>query len=128
MDATYFVNGTPTLGMRSAVNESVWHADAGPGEYPHETRLEGALLSLPGGEYELVSESSVGTVVEIDGRQILDGDRTRGKVVLAEGLHTLSISATVSRRPGDFIKVFCGGHRTAKLGTIPFEQVCSEGR
>ena len=104
LDATYFVDGTPSFGTRSAVTESVWHADAGPGEYPHETRLGGALLSLPGGEYELVSESSVGTVVEIDGRRILDGDRTRGKVVLAEGLHSLSISATIERE-GDFIRV-----------------------
>ena len=104
LDSTYFVGGTPTAGDRITVSESVWHADAGPGEYPHETRLEGTLLSLPGGEYELVSDGSAETVVEIDGRRILDGDRTRRKVVLAEGLHSLSISATIEKE-GDFIRV-----------------------
>ena len=104
LDATYFVDGTPVVGGRSTVSESVWHADAGPGEYPHETRLEGALLSLPGGEYELVSEGSIETVVEIDGQRVLDGDRTRRKIVLAEGLHSLSISATIEKE-GDFIRV-----------------------
>ena len=121
LDATYFVDGTPSLGTRSAVTESVWHADAGPGEYPHETRLEGALLSLPGGEYELVSEGSVETVVEIDGRQILDGDRTRRKVVLAEGLHTLSISATIEKE-GDFIRVLWKPP-DGKVEPIPFSNL-----
>ena len=86
------------------VDESVWHADAGPGEYPHETRLEGALLSLPGGEYELVSEGSAETVVEIDGQRVLVVGQTHRKVVLAEGLHSLSVSATIEG-PGEFIKV-----------------------
>ena len=104
LDSTYFVGGTPTAGDRITVSESVWHADAGPGEYPHETRLEGTLLSLPGGEYELVSDGSAETVVEIDGRRVLYGGRTHRKVVLAEGLHSLSISATIEG-PGDFIKV-----------------------
>ena len=104
LNATYFVNGTPSFGTRSTVNESVWYADTGPGEYPHETRLEGTLLSLPGGEYELVSEGNAETVVEIDGRQVLDGEQTRGKIVLAEGLHSLSISAAIEES-GDFIKV-----------------------
>ena len=104
LDAAYFVDGTPIDGQRSTVGESVWHADAGPGEYPHETRLEGTLLSLPGGEYELVSDGSAETVVEIDGRRLLDGEQTRRKVVLAEGLHSLSISATI-KASGEFIKV-----------------------
>ena len=104
LDSTYFVGGTPTAGERSTVSESVWHADAGPGEYPHETRLEGALLSLPGGEYDLVSDGNAETVVEIDGRQVLGPGQTNRKVVLAEGLHSLSINATIEA-PGEFIKV-----------------------
>ena len=104
LDAVYLADGAAVAGARSTVDESVWHADAGPGEYPHETRLEGALLSLPGGEYELVSEGSIETVVEIDGRRVLDGGRTHRKVMLAEGLHALSVSATIEG-PGDFIKI-----------------------
>ncbi len=118
LDAEYFADGKPVFGERGAVSESVWHADAGPGEYPHETRLRGALLSLPGGEYELVSEGSAETVVEIDGRQVLDGAQTRRKVVLAEGLHSISISATI-HGPGDYIKVLWTPP-DGELRTIPF--------
>ena len=118
LDATYLVGGIPTAGDRNTVSESIWHADAGPGEYPHETRLEGALLSLPGGEYELVSEGSAKTVVEIDGWQVLDASHTNRKVVLAEGLHSLSISATI-QRPSDFIKVLWKPPE-GEFGTIPY--------
>ena len=125
LDSTYFVGGTPTAGERSAVSESIWHADAGPGEFPHETRLEGALLSLPGGEYELVSDGSAETVVEIDGRRVLDGEQTRRKVVLAEGLHSLSISATIQGRASSSR---CYGNRpTERSGRSPLAG-CSEGR
>ena len=121
LDSTYFVDGTPVAGDRITVSESVWHADAGPGEYPHETRLEGALLSLPGGEYELVSDGSAETVVEIDGRRVLDAGQTRRKVVLAEGLHSLSISATI-KGPGEFIKVLWKPP-DGEIGPIPFNNL-----
>ena len=118
LNATYFLDGTLAFGELSTVRESIWHADAGPGEFPHETRLEGTLLSLPGGEYELVSDGSAETVVEIDGHRILDGERTYRKVILAEGLHSLSISATI-QSPGDFIKVLWIPP-DGEIGTIPF--------
>ena len=118
LDATYFIAGSLAFGGRNTVRESIWHADAGPGEYPHETRLEGALLSLPGGEYELVSDGNADTVVEIDGRQILVGEQTRMKVVLAEGLHSISIGAAIEG-PGDYIKVLWKPPN-GELGTIPF--------
>ena len=121
LDATYMISGRPAFGDRNTVSESIWHADAGPGEYPHETRLEGALLSMPGGEYELVSEGSAETVVEIDGRQILDASHTNTKIVLAEGLHSLSINATIEG-PGDFIKVLWKPP-DGELGMIPFSSL-----
>ena len=124
LDATYFIAGRPELGDLNTVRESIWHADAGPGEYPHETRLEGTLLSLPGGEYELVSDGSAETVVEIDGHRILDEEHARSKIVLAEGLHSLSISATIEG-PGDFIKVLWKPP-DGELGMIPFGSLFRE--
>ena len=121
LDSTYFIAGSPAFGGRNTVRESIWHADAGPGEFPHETRLEGALLSLPGGEYELVSDGSAETVVEIDGRRVLDGGQTRRKVVLAEGLHSLSISAMI-QGPGEFIKVLWKPPE-GEVGPIPFSRL-----
>ena len=117
LDAAYSIAGGPAFGDLNTVRESIWHADSGPGKYPHETRLEGALLSLPGGEYELVSEGSAETVVEIDGHRILDEEHARSKIVLAEGLHSLSISATI-QGPGDFIKVLWKPP-DGEIGTIP---------
>ena len=103
LDVTYTVRGAEVEGRSHTVTESVWRADAGPGQYPHEVRIEGALHFPVYGEYELLladQPALVDAVVELDGRIVLGAGRTRTWIAPAAGLHTLSIRGTVDGPDG----------------------------
>ena len=94
LDATYTVDGNDVPGRRDSVTDSTWHPDSGPEQFPHRVTLSGSLHVPKYGEYEFMLDSP-GTVVELNGQRVLDSNRTTARVVLATGLHALSITADV---------------------------------
>ena len=94
LDATYIVDGIEVAGRRDSVTESTWRTDAGPEQFPYHVRLTGSLHIPEYGEYEFRLESPH-AVVHLNGRPILAGNTAAARLVLAGGLHTLSISANI---------------------------------
>ena len=124
LDVTYTVRDAEVEGRLDTVQESVWYADAGPGEYPHEVRLEGALHIPVYGEYELVLDSARGradVMVELDGKAVLGAGKTGVRVRPGVGLHTLSIRATIDG-PDDLVRVLWRPP-DGDLGPIPLSRL-----
>ena len=94
LDAAYLVNGNQVPGRRDSVTDSTWHPDAGPGEYPYRVTLAGSLHIPEYGEYEFMLDSPH-TVVDMNGIRVLDSANPTARLILASGLHTLSIAADV---------------------------------
>ena len=94
LDATYTVDGNEVPGRRDSVTDSTWHPDSGPEQYPYRVTLTGSLHVPVYGEYEFMLDSP-DTVVDLNGQRVLDSNRTTSRVVLASGLHELSIVADI---------------------------------
>ena len=74
--------------------DSTWHPDAGPIEYPYQVTLTGSLHVRQYGEYEFILDSPLATV-HLNGTRVLDSTSTTVRLILAAGLHTLSIAADI---------------------------------
>ncbi len=94
LDVIYIVDGNEVPGRRDAVTNSTWHPDAGPNEYPYQVTLVGSLHVPQYGEYEFMLDSPH-VVVHLNGTRVLDSTSTTARLILATGLHTLSIAADV---------------------------------
>ena len=94
LDVIYVVDGNEVPGRRDAVTNSTWHPDAGPNEYPYQVTLVGSLHVPQYGEYEFMLDSPH-VVVHLNGTRVLDSTSTTARLILATGLHTLSIAADV---------------------------------
>lgn len=94
LDATYTVDGNEVPGRRDSVTDSTWHPDAGPELFPYRVTLSGSLHVPVYGEYEFMLDSP-DTVVELNGQRVLDSNKMTSRVVLAAGLHTLSVAADI---------------------------------
>ena len=91
---TYVVNGNEVPGRRDTVTNSTWYPDAGPAEYPYQVTLTGSLHVRQYGEYEFILDSPLATV-HLNGTRVLDSTSTTVRLILAAGLHTLSIAADI---------------------------------
>ena len=94
LDATYLVDGSEVPGRRDSVTDSTWHPDAGPTEYPYQVTLTGSFHVPQYGEYDFMLDSPH-AVVHLNGLRVLDSDKTTARLILATGLHTLTITADV---------------------------------
>ena len=94
LDVIYVVDGNEVPGRRDAVTNSTWHPDTGPNEYPYQVALAGSLHIPQYGEYEFMLDSPH-VVVHLNGTRVLDSTSTTARLILATGLHTLSIAADV---------------------------------
>ena len=94
LDATYVVNGSEVAGRRDTVTDSTWHPDAGPDEFPYQVMLTGSLHVPEYGEYKLLLDSPR-AVVHLNGARVLDSNNATARLILAAGLHALSIVAEV---------------------------------
>ena len=103
LDVTYVVDANEVQGRHNTVTDSSWHPDAGPGEYPYQVTLTGSLHVPEYGEYEFRLDSPR-TVVDLNGLRVLDSDKTTAWLILAAGLHSLSIAADVEG-PGRSVRV-----------------------
>ena len=103
LDATYTVDGNEVPGRHDSVTDSTWHPDTGPEAFPYQVTLTGSLHVPEYGEYEFRSVTpysaagldSPHAVVYLNGARILDSDNTPARLILAAGLHDLSITADV---------------------------------
>ena len=94
LDVTYVVDGNEVPGRRDAVTNSTWHPDAGPTEYPYQVTLTGSLHVPQYDEYEFMHDSPH-AIVHLNGTRVLDSTSTTARLILATGLHTLTIAADV---------------------------------
>ena len=94
LDVIYVVDGNEVPGRRDAVTNSTWHPDAGPTEHPYQVTLTGSLHVPQFGEYEFMLDSPH-AIVHLNGTRILYSNRKTTRLVLAAGLHTLTIAADV---------------------------------
>ena len=99
LDATYTVDGNEVPGRHDNVTDSTWHPDAGPERFPYRVTLSGSLHVPVYGEYEFVLDSTHATV-DLNGQRVLDSNKTTSRVVLASGLHEISIVADIEGPDG----------------------------
>jgi len=114
---TYEKDGAEMAGARGAVSESAWYGYSGPGDYPLNVALEGALHIPKFGEYGFFLDSP-NARVELNGRPLLSRENRSAYITAAAGLHALTISARIEN-PDGFIRVLWtppGGERAP----IPF--------
>ena len=120
LDATYTVDGNEVPGRRDSVTDSTWHPDAGPEQFPYRVTLSGSLHVPVFGEYEFELDSPH-AVVYLNGQQVLDSNRTTSRVVLASGLHELSIAADVEGPDGSVRVLWLNGDGAPQ--PIPFSRL-----
>ena len=104
LDVAYTLWNEPVVDDPQSIRDLFWHTSDGPGEYPYNLQIEGALKVDAGGEYEFELDSDLDVYVELNGLRILSPEKPRSKVIPAAGLHTLSVRGSVNE-PGGFIRV-----------------------
>ena len=103
LDVTYFSDNNEILGRRDTVTDSTWHPDAGPEAFPYRVTLTGSLHVPEYGGYEFMLDSPH-AILHLNGARVLDSGNTTARLILATGLHTLSIAAEV-QGPEDSVRV-----------------------
>ena len=106
----------------SSASETVWHADMGAPEYPHEVRLNGALHIVEDGEYEFELDAPASAVVELNGIQILGDGIDSALVVPALGIHSLSIRSRISSS-NDYMRLLWRPPGAEYMTPIPFTKL-----
>ena len=120
LDADYMVDGEEVEGRRGSVLQSSWQPELGPEEYPYRVELHGSLHIPEFGEYEFVLDSPH-AIVKLNDRQILDSGSVSAKIVLATGLHSISIVGEVEG-PDDSIRLLWTGAE-GDPEPVPFERL-----
>ena len=121
LDVAYTLWNEPVMDDPQSIRDFFWHTSDGPGEYPYDLNMSGALKVVIAGEYELELDSDLDVYVELDGLQILSPQKPRSRVVPAVGLHTLSVRGRVNE-PGRFVRILWrppGG----ELAQVPFSNL-----
>ncbi len=102
LDAAYTLWNEPVMDDPKPIRDFFWHTSDGPGEYPYDLDISGALKVDTAGEYEFELDSDLEVYVELDGLRILSPEKPRARVVPAVGLHTLSVRGRVTEPDGFF--------------------------
>ena len=121
LEVAYTLWNQPVMDDPQSIRDFFWHTSGGPGEYPYDLNISGALKVDVAGEYEFELDSDLDVYVELDGLRILSSEKPRSKVAPAVGLHTLSVRGMVNE-PGGFIRVLWrppGG----ELEQVPFSNL-----
>ena len=121
LDVSYTRWNEPVIDNPQPIRESVWHTYDGPGEYPYDLKIQGALKVSEAGEYEFALVGNLDVSVEMDGLRILSPDKPRARVAPALGMHSLSIRGSVTE-PDTFMRLLWrppGGD----LEPIPFSSL-----
>ena len=121
LDIAYTLWNQPVMDDPQPIRDFFWHASDGPGEYPYDLNISGALKVDAAGEYELELDSDLDVYVELDGLRILNPEKPRSRVAPAVGLHTLSVRGRVTG-PDGFVRVLWrppGG----ELEQVPFSNL-----
>ena len=95
LDVEYSIWHQPVGQASQTLREAEWHSADGPGEYPYDLTITGALKVDVPGEYEIQIDSGMEMYVELNGRPVLSSEKQWARILPAVGMHSLRIFGRV---------------------------------